>query len=474
MKGIALIDLDNVLGTIDDLGAALRILEHELQPKADDWTLCLAFNTETVQRHQLSYEDVRSFARKVSTLLGDDSPNVELGMCLSMPQTADTLLVRLLHESPTEDAAGDYHYVALVSKDQGLFRSLGGKRLSSWPGPPKWDRKLSRVWGPKERSRRTPMQMKGKPVGPEAPAFDVFYSACVESKSEAAWAAERNVDVNPSLSLVELASWVEKRPWLLSQLGATTSSVRGVARMSQLPLEELHLGTFSKREGVELKGKLDAPQSARSPQPATVGIGAVHFGEPEATVASTVPFSLFAENYDYALSSSGLDSGSALAPLAAWQGNDAETVKVRFRVQGSDLVCEVRHGEDKQPKLWWLHNTAAKSVLRLRCADLLPGQVDGTAFALRSSDAAYAVSLCAHVPPETAIHVDRPIPKRSIGEGYWLSPSGSRVPVAVFCTTRPLQAGEQTLTVPLHQAGRHVSVRDLPNDFWALPLVVPK
>ena len=80
----------------------------------------LSFPANDTRRSEGEREECRT-----EMVPGTDG-DVEVALCLTLPQTADVALIRLALEAPTAAGSGEYDTVALLSRDcQGLLPTPG-------------------------------------------------------------------------------------------------------------------------------------------------------------------------------------------------------------------------------------------------------------------------------------------------------------------------------------------------------------
>jgi hypothetical protein len=336
--------------------------------------LAVAARTVAKARSGLSYAYLRRLAARLVAFAGASPAHaIELALTLTMPQAADVALERLAREASSPETAINYDELWLVSGDWGLARHFG--RLGR---PIPWRSATScsvNAWRLAEPARRSFSAAPHAVVAPVAPPL--AWSRRIETAAHAAWAARQPVQAPPG-DLKALADAVERWPGLLTQVGATRTTVRGVARAMPLaggapPL----IGTCAPGDGLELRGD-GVRQPATSPgpaSPAAVGIGAAYF--PEAGVTARTRLSDAALNdlgvADVTLvagtrASAAVDDRALLAdvPDGAPFGRECQ---VGLRWSGRHLVATVGRPPLSDATAWWWASwrsaMGARSVLYL-------------------------------------------------------------------------------------------------------------
>jgi hypothetical protein len=172
-----------------------------------------------------------------------------------------------------------------------------------------------------------------------------------------------------------LANIVSGCPGLLSQVGATTKSLRGVARLSELvrtwPHSTTAIGACGPDEGLEVHAAAEPKGEtvAGGLRPSEIGIGAIHSQKLQATVATRLPASLLRRlemppSAVFEASVGTLIDGGVLAEMPAI--TPYGQVDVLLYEQSRNLVAEVKsRGAGGQPVAWWIVDDGrlhAKSV----------------------------------------------------------------------------------------------------------------
>ena len=488
MKGLLLVDLDNVQGVSLSFLVSRCLAAQKACEGVSCWEVVWAFNTTTVSDIDAT-KNPFTFASlsEAGAALGATS---HLAMTLTMPQAADVMVARLARESLDADAY-DYAAAILVSRDRDLADSLHVELF----GERAWRRVTKdfvHCWRMPEGGkmvRRKPAPSTRTNDG-RAPELARECSVLIDSHESAAWAASRALDVEAGLSLSELALQVEREPWLLSQLGGTFArkkSLRGVGRLARFGAgDALVLGAVSKDEGVEVRGAAVLTSGTR-PGNASVGIGAVRFEG--GTVASRISSKVLedgAVERGCRVSQDGVSVRSALQmlPTDTLLGSN---VTVKLKAVDGWVVAKVEHESRTQPSAWWiLGETTTKSEVNALDGDRLPAEISVKAQSLvPSSDVGAYISRPRRDVPELKralmvlasaagegdeVTVTSAIAAGEIGEASFQPEHGKAKTVALLALHgRPFSAGEKVRVCPIHLA----QPRGVAESLWALPLVVP-
>lgn len=484
MRGLILVDLDNVAGPYGLRGLVeLAAAAQKKVPDVREWRVAFALNTSTPGEHGVTLASLR----EAGSALGATGDATEIALALTMPQTADVLIARLARWAPSDDAAGPYQAAILLTGDQDLADSLGEERYeNSSHGWLRSEDGITTLWRMPEAgkpARREPPP-PAKTHEPKRPELEQAYTLPVMEPSHASWAAMRTPDVDGALELEQLANLLDAEPWLLSQLGATLTSVRGIDRLTRLGGSSSHLGGVCPEDGVEVRGHLPRPRIGESPVAASVGIGAVRFRKSQATIASRFALGVIDAAGPCSIHASAVARRSVLQSLTPHVALGSE-VKVRFDTRGRKpvLVAKVKHQSNQQPQAWWmLGNDRTTSEIRLEGLNLVPKALDGiravtflpiSPIPVPDPDGGRPrdcfIALRSVVEDHDTVAIPRDIDKGVIGEGRTMPAYGKARPVAVYAAARPLLAGETITVRPIHLA----KPRNLPESCCVLPVVVP-
>lgn len=488
MRALVLVDLDNVL---DDEGmpGLVSLIRPFFERTARRWDIgeCIvafAMNTATALQDRpagrikepLGAQAVEDAAKAIAELLAAQLLSTEIALAPTMPQTADVLIARLAQESPSAEAAGDFELAVLVSGDRGLQADLGKHFTSQgWEqSERRADRYCCMGWAATGKARFRKPPPKAQMSGSAAPEIENTYTALVNTRAHAGWAAEQTSSLG-GFELMVMADWVESEPWCLSHWGATRHSLRGIFRaLTTLRLdgERPHLGPVCQKDGLEIRGKAERPEEVYGATAASVGIGAARFEGGAATLATRLPVDLLKGiEGPMRVERHGLLDREVLQRLSTGVPASEFAVDVRFTRLGADLVAKVQHSMTHQPRLWWRRDSHATSEQRLEGEGPRVAQdVLGIAVAYRTGERGTPLGLRSPLTRGAEVDIDTRIAAGAIGQGWWTPPHGKKKRVAVFSPRRPLSGRVSVVAIQEAHEDRTVTA-------WArlslLPLVVP-
>ena len=422
--------------------------------------MIIALNTDTVLERELAMDDLRRIAGELGeAVTSGKEGGVEIALCLTMPQTADVALVRLAVEAPFEAGSGEFDTIVLLSRDRELRRSLGALVIEGCAGVQvSRNNNLGMMWQCPEGNqlrRRPPRVADARAPGAGPSASVDFYTIQIDSRALAGWAMCRSIDVKYGSSLFRLAQEIDQHPWLLSQLGLTEQSARGVARIGALP-GITAMGACSHKDGIELRGGGECEGVTRHIRKASVGIGAVRLEEGVwGTVSTKLPFGFLSEiGGEYAAGRSGeLNDTEVLRRAPMWKPMGAE-VTVEFERSMLAASAEVRRpGPKQQPQAWWLRYRLCKTMLRFEeLMSVLPRRIESAARVMAvphgirfpdGSAATLALRWPEVGPVDVTVQSESQIGACVLGQGH----VGERA-AAVLATKRLLNAGEKIRCLP--------------------------
>ena len=250
--------------------------------RADGVVVVFGCNTATVCRRRLSFDRVRFVARRLARLVDapsgtsssrtPDPVSIEIVLTLTMPEAVDAALVRMLGNAGAAETAGsDFRQVLLVSDDLGLRRDVfwGLSRQRPWLNPARKAAAgaLGRsVWRFDVASRPLIRSFPREANVTEKPCPASTGPVVVIDRPElAAWAARQRLQ--PTGKLPDIARQVTIRPAVLTQVGLTRATVRGVDRLRRRaasPGAPILLGACDPTDGLEYC----VPASRRRADPA--------------------------------------------------------------------------------------------------------------------------------------------------------------------------------------------------------------
>jgi hypothetical protein len=356
---------------------------------AGPWRCILALNTTTAidELGDLDPSDMQQFGRELGeAICAGATGETEMALCATMPQTADVALLRLATESPALDAT-PYHAIVLLSADgdlrgymERLVTGYGGVRASGYAGPGSNELTLWRC--PNGLKRRAPTSPTAAPPG-TPPENLACYTLPIDSFGLAGWAYSKRLDLEPGSDMRSIATQVQRDPWLLSQIGLTTNTVRGVSRFARLG-DDATIGPCGPRDGVEVRGTGGCAGEARHIRVASVGIGAARLDDNvSGSVATRLPVAFLRESGAPwpAASWGSLEDARILQRLSPWAPLGA---KVRVVFERGRPVASVRRSSPKlQPEAWWILRTECRTDLWIDGLDtIVPYQAESIARAM--------------------------------------------------------------------------------------------
>lgn len=464
---LILVDLDNVLpeGGLPELVEDCRPVLEKHRGVAGTCVTAFAFNTDTALTERLDFGALRSAARGFADAIGARTHALEVGLTLTMPQTADVLLARLVERAPTQAGAGDLVFGALLSKDRdlehalhaafgasrsGWLRAHRGWPLSAWRGER----------GVLHRVAESPKTPKGR----ELLDLTASYTEPV-GRAHTVHVAERPVDADQG-ELVALAQLADDDPWILSQLGATKGSLRGLGRALDATMP---LGVVCADDGIEIRGERPRPSTVTRAEPASVGIGAARFPDERATLPCRIPVEVLSHAASVRLEGRrGVFVRPTLQGLPLERRLSSSAVNVRLQGTRRGLVAKVQMSSTAQPSVWWISgDRRTESEWTVAGArDLVPGTVWTRGVAFRPDGRTRSrLALRTELEEGERVRVERPVGAGTIGQAYTIPTYGKARPIAVFAR-RHVPAGELDV-VPI-QCSHHA-----PDELTDLPLVVP-
>lgn len=329
----------------------------------------LAVNRSTVTKHHLSMKYLHRLASALVRWTGA-SPrfDIEVVLTLAMPQSADVALERLTRDAPRLGTAINYRTLWLVSQDRGL--ALGLEKSLGCSRPDIWNREECAVrrWKRRKPCKRTFSSRPYAVAAPSAPAH--AWSMRIVQASHAAWAKSRRAQL-PPVDLVGMANVTKRLPGLLTQIGATSATVRGIGRLSQMVWHGMppEIGECAPSDGLEMSGENASTELVGSVSASHVGIGAAFVDTVEATVSTCLPWHVL-ETFgqirpklrERPKKRGYIDDCSLLREMTEGKRyGRPSVVKVFYR--GSALKVEVdkKFGEDVL-NWWWLPREQVRKI----------------------------------------------------------------------------------------------------------------
>ncbi|MEQ8461658.1 MAG: hypothetical protein RLO52_44450 [Sandaracinaceae bacterium] len=469
---LILVDLDNVLpdGGVTELVDDCRSVLADHRGIARKCVTSFAFNTDTAIGADLSYEALEAVARGFAEAIGADSHRVEIGLTPTMPQTADVLLARLARRAPDTGGAGSVTFAGLLSKDRDLVAALDEgfvKPKSRWMRAARgWPMNAWRA-DREGRSIARVAEVAGSAKGETPLGLPEFYTQPV-GRAHARWAAARAVDAPPE-DLSVLAQLIDEEPWLLSQVGSTKKSLRGVARLLR---RGEALGPICVDDGVELRGRAERPTHVSRAEAASVGIGAARFPDERATLACRIPVEVLSHAAEVQLERRGVSVGATLQRLEFERALSSSPVNVRLwatrRGRSPALVAKIQVSSTAQPAIWWITGDRKADSERTvpAAGEWLPAEVLTRGVAYRPDGRTRSrLALRAEVEAGDRVRVENPIAAQTIGQATTIPKHGKPRPVALFAW-RHVPVCEVAVE-PIHLSPR------APDELTDLPIVVP-
>ncbi|MFW6087642.1 MAG: hypothetical protein ACODAG_10595, partial [Myxococcota bacterium] len=224
--------------------------------RAADCTVVVAMNAVTAAKWGLGWHYLRTLARALGIhLAGSARVRLEVALTLPVPQAADAALLRLCLEAPDPAAAGSVFDVWLLSRDGGLASALGGRLESGGLSREACARAGVHHWVLLGQGVGCVRRFEGgvRATASPTPPVEPRFSVDVDTPGLAAWVASREVDLESGdRELADVARAVLARPGLLSQVGMTRATVRGIERMAALP-GPAEIGACRPTDGLEVR-----------------------------------------------------------------------------------------------------------------------------------------------------------------------------------------------------------------------------
>ena len=369
---LVLVDLDNVrgqdTGPLDALWPARLPRSSEHSDDAPPCVVVYAMNLETADHH-VTFEGLRALAEHLAAAIGRSSlRGVETALTLPVKESADVALERLLVQDPTDVHGGRLAGVHLLSDDHGLRQSvakhLGTRyREAHRDGVTSW----SFVGKKKPIARRA-----GKPgvhaLGEADPAHPHL---AIDAPELIVQLGRNYVDIAAGASLHDVAVAASTRPGLLTQIGPTDATLRGVERLGRLAGgERPRLSPLTYLDGVEFCRDSVPGGDYSAPRASALGPGAVRFEDPPGTVSTRLPTGLvLSATGPLAASAGRLDDRAILERLDDADLHGGETVRVTLSSDGRVLKAEVQRAFRSPLASWW--RTSTKTESKLRCGGSL-------------------------------------------------------------------------------------------------------
>lgn len=379
---LILVDLDNLRRGMFTRGPLPKPVEGpftsetwlEPRPQADDHlppvegskpacVVVFAMNLETAADRDIEFDTLRAFGQRLACVVTKASlAGSELVLTLPVKQSADKALERLLRHAPLPEHAGMLESVHLLTEDKGLRDSIHnelGKKFTL-------DRRSKDfvwAWARDGKSKGASRQHLTRPrlVSAVDDAAPTDPAQAIDTPTLVAWAGGRPVGIRPGTMLQELVALLQRRPGLLTQVGPTVTSLRGIERMERLarggrPL----LGPCDAGDGLELCDEDVADGDYSQPSESSLGPGAVRLGHPRrATVRTLLPPAVVTavESKLRVGHRRTLLDGWALTGVSLAKLSSSTPLKVRLCRKGLDLQAEITSPFGEPLRAWWMRKT---------------------------------------------------------------------------------------------------------------------
>ena len=368
---LVLVDLDNVrgqdTGPLDALWPA-HLPRPEHPDDAPPCVVVYAMNLETADHH-LTFEGLRTLAEHLAAAVGRSSlRGVETALTLPVKESADVALERLLVHAPTDVHDGRLAGVHLLSDDHGLRQNvashLGTKyREAHADGVTSWS-----VVGKKKPVARKARKPGVHALGEADPAHPHL---AIDAPELIVQLGRNYADIAAGASLHDVAVAASSRPGLLTQLGLTDTTLRGVERLGQLAEgERPRLSPLTYLDGVEFCRDSVPGGDYGAPKASALGPGAVRFDDPPGTLSTRLPTGLvLAAKGPLPASAGRLDDRTILERIDDADLGDADEVRVALSSEGRVLKAEIQRAFRSSLAWWW--RTSTKTESKLRCGGTL-------------------------------------------------------------------------------------------------------
>lgn len=290
---------------------------------------------------------------------------VECAICLTMPQTADAAVIRLLREAPEQGHVGPFDGVTLWSKDRGIRADVAAILGVAWGSARQTSEGVWRWTCPSPNFAWTRGWTAPVRAEQQIPLPKDWSARVSTGHHDAAVAAL----AGPFADLGKLSHAIERAPHLLSQVGITVESVRGVARLAGVVSGTA--GTtvaLCENDGAEVGIAAEPPRKsgASTVTASLLGNGAVRLLESGVTARSRLPWQLIAAQAP-GVRRSRLrtssdraafdDNGCLAATVGHFRGAPEVAVSLRRRAlpSGELFLRGVVMTEDRLvgPRSWW-------------------------------------------------------------------------------------------------------------------------
>jgi hypothetical protein len=432
-------------------------------------TVVFAFNDNSPDDFGITYAGLWRFARrlaqKFNATLSHD--HMEVALVRTVPQAADVALIRLLREAP-DGGVTQFDRVVVAARDLGL-KDCVTRVLPRWMSA---GGGLYRVWSPPagdahhERSATAPVAGDH----PAPIALGPGWGARVTDPATVAWAQRMQVQTPQGADIKDIARVVSgrvngrpplpPRPGLLTQVGLSTTSVRGAGRMPWTPVGGARaplLSPLGPADGVEIHTEGPAPHGdVKKIESSTVGEGACWVEACDAqgnltkgSVFTQLPSTIHAALADAVPLHGAVRHGrlcdlDLLAKLERHPTDPGSVTVCWEHGPGDVLTCQVDREPWAQPAAWWMFwgSDRPQTKSERRLDGWTRTRWVGPPRALVSAQPAHDVDdllvLRAHVAAGVLLESPVLIPHGGIGRA--VSPDGCEH--LILALWRPIQRGQ--------------------------------
>lgn len=488
---LILVDLDNVAG---DLGLVTRFLPRESPLVSGRWiqggeavtvptvraadapcVVVFAMNLETARDTGDSmHQHLDRVARHLAHFIANSSEvTVEIALTLVVPQAVDALLLRLLRRAPVDGHDGAFDRVCVLTEDGGLRRAVGQVLGRSAADE---DTHCYAHWDCARAHIRARPSEHPRPACAPADIGGDLRAIVVDNDARASWATTQDLDAVLCPSLDVCATAIRRSAGLLAQIGPTTTSLRGLARLGALCFGAGRtIGDCSAKDGLELRCRSPVAGQRGRGSASPLGPGALCLADDRVTVGCRLPPRIAMAAQSIVVDDTGNVDLQATLDQVQLDGF-ADPVLVDLMPRGREvMLASVPTTAEQQPHGWWVDAEGVHSERRVHGVATLLGKAGLTgitaACALVGAPRNFCVVLRA---PAASVRVASKIAADTLGLGT----AGSRK-FAVLAPKQGLGAGDHEC-VPIQDLKPSVFGRD--HGKWssqlaalqALPIVVPR
>lgn len=366
---LVLVDFDNLRGT--DSRPLSEFYVPDLAGSVSAPTVvAFAMNLNSVDEHT-TFGALKALAERIAaTMTGGTLLGFEVALTLPVKETADVIIERLLLKSPAPAHEGLLAAVHLLSEDNGLKRHVRARVEKKKYQCHRSRTEMSCTFDGKGK----PLKRKRPPVGtsslgrmtPSDPHQAILDAELIERHGGL------RVDIPEGATLAMVAEAAGQRCGLLTQVGPTLSSLRGIDRLAKLATgRPPTLSPCAPDEGLELCAEVPPAGDYDSPALSSLGPGAVRFASPPATVSTLLPHSLLeVATPPFAVAEGRLLDAKVLEALDPAALSKTDVVEVTFEGPANELRAEVYRQFSHPLPTWWREaNGKTRSKIDVRGPD---------------------------------------------------------------------------------------------------------